>query len=260
MILAIDIGNTNIVFALYQDNGIEIFNIRHSTEYKKTKDEYGIFLLNFLSSNNINLVDIKGVIIASVVPQLNYVFRSMSINHLGHTPLFIGDDSVKVNLDIKINNPHTLGADRVASSIGAIKKYEGKIILVDCGTATTFDVIGDRNDFIGGVIAPGVMTSIKSLHESTSLLPLFDIKKPSRVVAKTLGDALHAGIFYGSIGMIERIIAEVKASLPGGGNGYKVVAIGGLAKIFEGHVSSIDVFDETLTMFGLFEVYNFNKK
>ncbi len=260
MILTIDIGNTNIVFALYKDSGTEVFNIRHSTEYKKTEDEYGIFLLNFLSNNHIKLDDIKGVIVASVVPQLNYVFRAMSVNHLGYTPIFVGDDEVKIDLDIKINNPHTLGADRVASSIGAIKKYKGKIILVDCGTATTFDVIGDQNDFVGGIIAPGVMTSIKSLHESTALLPLFDIKKPSRVVAKTLGDALHAGIFYGSIGMIERIIAEIKTTLPHNGKDYKVVAIGGLAKIFEGDISSIDIFDKNLTMFGLLEIYNFNKK
>lgn len=260
MILTIDIGNTNIVFALYKDNGVEVFNIRHSTEYKKTADEYGVFLLNFLSNHNVKHVDIKGIIIASVVPQLNYVFRTMSVKHLGQTPLFVGDGEVKINLDIKINNPHTLGADRVASSVGAIKKYGKKIIIVDCGTATTFDVIGDQNDFIGGVIAPGVMTSIKSLHESTALLPLFDIKKPSRVVAKSLGDALHAGIFYGSIGMIERIIAEIKSTLPSAGNDYKVVAIGGLARIFEDHISSIDMFDKDLTMFGLLEIYNFNKK
>ncbi len=260
MILTIDIGNTNIVFVLYNNNGSEVLNIRHSTEHNKTKDEYAMFLLNFLLHYNIKAKDIKGVILASVVPQLNHVFRALAEKHLGCKALFIGDKDVKIELDIKINNPHTLGADRVASSVGAIKKYKKNIILVDCGTATTFDVIGENNDFVGGIIAPGIMTSVKSLHKSTALLPLFDIQEPSCVIAKSLGDALHAGIFYGSIGMIERIVAQIKLSLPNNGSGYRVVAIGGLSRVFEGHISLIDIFDKNLTTFGLFEVYKFNRK
>ncbi len=259
MILTIDIGNTNIVFSGYPNAGKQSFSVRHATEVNKTSDQYGLFLLNQLQRHGIPLIDIKNVVVASVVPQLNFVIRMMSQDYFGVKAEFIGDQDLKIPLNIKIDFPHTLGADRIASSIAAIVKYHKRVILIDCGTATTIDAIGDDRDFIGGVIAPGIMTSIKSLHKSTALLPIYNFQKPNKVLATNTEDALHAGIFYGAIGMIERIVKEMKKELPSGGSDYKVVAIGGLSKVFEKYADFVDIFDEDLTSLGLYHIYLHNK-
>ena len=254
MILTIDVGNTNIVFAFYKDSKVHSC-FRHSTKYNKTEDEYAVFLLKLMEKSEINSNDIAGVIIASVVPQINNDLIKMCKKFFLKEPLVLGDDNVQFNLKINIDNPKSLGADRIATSVGAIERYKSNMIIVDFGTATTFDIIGKDRDFIGGIIAPGIRTSIESLHKNTALLPLYEVEKPEKIIATSLNDALHTGIFYGSIGMIEKIVSKIKKELD---NEIKVIITGGLSGLFKQHLNCVDIHDEDLTTFGLYKIYTFN--
>lgn len=254
MLLTVDIGNTNIVFAVF--NGEKQFlNVRHSTNAFKTEDEYYLFLKDHIENHGHKFNDIKHIIVASVVPQLNIMVKRLATKYLNIKPRFIGDSDLKINLNIKIDFPTQLGADRIAGSVGAIKKYGNNLILVDFGTATTFDVIGNNNDFIGGVIAPGINTSIKSLHHSTALIPIYEFKKPSKPIPTSSIDALSAGIFYGYIGLVKEIIERLKTSY---GKELKVISTGGEGKIFKENVDLIDYYDPDLVIDGLRQIYKDN--
>lgn len=254
MILTIDVGNTNIVFAFYKDSKIHLC-LRHATEYNKTEDEYAVFLLKLMNKFDITTDNIEGIIIASVVPRINNALIRMCKKYFLKEPLVVGDSNVQFDLKIKIDNPKVVGADRIATSVGAIERYQENMIIVDFGTATTFDIIGNNKDFIGGIIAPGIRTSVESLHKNTALLPLYEVEKPGKIIAKSMNDALHAGIFYGSIGMIEKIVSKIKKELD---NEVKVVITGGLSDLFKKHLNCVDIHDEDLTTFGLYKIYRFN--
>jgi type III pantothenate kinase len=257
MILTIDVGNTDTVLAIYQNDKI-LKNYRVPTKPYKTEKEY-IYLLTDIHSE-MSRQDIEGIMVALVVPDLKNAIAAACKEVLGVNPLFIGDEGVEIDLDIKIDKPKALGADRIANSIAAIKKYKKNIIIVDFGTATNFEVIGENNDFIGGVIAPGINTSVRSLTEAAALLPMYEVERPSKVIATSLEDTLHSGIFYGSLGMINFLIENIKEELRRESKVVsKVVSTGGLGGLFTKHTESIDVYDEHLTTFGLLEIYKFNK-
>ena len=253
MILTIDVGNTDTVFCFYDGEKVAL-NARAATKPYKNLDEYLSFFQEL--KHKIPKSSLEGIIISSVVPTLKALLQASCRKVFDVEPLLLGENNVRVDLNIKIDKPASLGADRIANGVGAIKKYKKNVIIVDFGTATNFDVIGEENDFIGGIIAPGIKTSIQSLHDAAALLPMYEVAKPSKVVATSLEDALHSGIFYGSIGMIEHLIGNIKKELK---KDFKVVSTGGLGGLFTKHTNSIDIYDEHLTTFGLLEIYKFNQ-
>ena len=253
MILTIDVGNTDTVFAFY-DNDQLIENFRGITKPYKSLQEY----INLLEGFKGKIPSkITGIIAATVVPDLKKALYESCIEVFNVKPIFVGDDDVKIDLKVKIDKPHTIGADRVANAIGALKKYQKNIIIADFGTATTFEIVGKDRNYLGGVIAPGIATSVKSLHESAALLPMYKVERPGRVVATSLEDALHSGIFYGSLGMINFLIENIKKELKGD---FKVISTGGLGGLFTQHTKAIDVYEPHLTTSGLLEIYRFNKR
>ena len=251
MILTIDVGNTDTVFAFYKTDKI-VENFRVPTKPYKDKQEYIAILQGFRKK----VPSVEGVIIASVVPVVKDSLFEASYEVFEVLPLLLGNDDVKIDLKVKIDKPKSLGADRVANSIAAIKKFGKNVIVIDFGTATTFEIVGNDNDYIGGVIAPGINTSIRSLHEAAALLPMYEVKRPKKVIATCLDDALHSGIFYGSLGMINFLVENIKRELK---EDFKVISTGGLGGLFTEYTEGIDAYEPDLTTFGLLQIYNFNK-
>lgn len=258
MILTIDVGNSNMKLALYCDGRL-VHSFVAVTKRDRTEDELGILIIEFIKCKQVSAHDVTGIIISSVVPTINDMLELACEKYLRTKPKFVMPISVEIKalLKIKIDHPDRLGADRIATSIGAITRYGSNLIVFNFGTATVCEVIGENSEYIGGMIAPGINTSIKSLHSNTSLLPLYKFSKPSKAIATSTEDALYAGIFYATIGMVERIVREVKAERPGS---YKVVATGGLGHLIQEHTNAIDIYDADLTTFGLYSIYLFNQK
>ena len=253
MILTIDVGNTDTVFAFYSGDKL-LHNFRDPTKPYKKHDGYEALLESFKDKISTSL---EGVIIASVVPDIRDSLKKACEDIFSVKPLFVKDNNVKTDLKAKIDKPETLGADRIANAVGAIKKYQKNVIIADFGTATTFEIIGEDKDYLGGVIAPGISTSVKSLHEAAALLPMYDVERPEKVIATSLEDALHSGIFYGSLGMINFLIESIKKEL---NSDFKVISTGGLGGLFTKYTDAIEVYEPDLTTFGLLEIYRFNNR
>lgn len=251
MILTIDVGNTDTVFAFYSGSNLEN-KFRAETKPYRKYESYNSLLEGFREKIS---ADIEGIIVGSVVPDIREDLEKACESIFGVKPIFIKDDGIKIDLTAKIDKPETLGADRIANAIGAIKKYQKNIIIADFGTATTFEIVGSERDYLGGVIAPGIATSVKSLHEAAALLPIYEVERPERVIATGLEDALHSGIFYGSLGMINFLIENIKRELTGD---FKVISTGGLGGLFTKHTEAIDVYEPDLTTLGLLEIYRNN--
>lgn len=254
MLLAIDVGNTNIVFTVF-DGKSKKLNLRHATDSYRTEDEYYFFLKSLIENASLKTNDIKDIIIASVVPQLNLMLLRLANKYFGVVPLFIGDKNLKINLRIKIDHPEALGADLIAGSVGAINKFGNNLLIIDFGTATTFGIIGDDRDFIGAAIAPGINSSIKALHRSTSLLPLFEFKEPSKVIPTSGEDALSAGIYYGYIGLVKEIVNRFQQAYP---KKLTIIATGGDGENFQSIMPIIDHYDSDLVTDGLRKIYEDN--
>ena len=259
MLLAIDVGNTEIKLSVYNQEKLEC-SFALVTKEDRTHDELGLKILDFLSNKNLLKKEIASIIVASVVPTVNDTLYRACQHYLDITPRFLqvansSKEALKIPLEIKIDHPPSLGADRIAACVGAIHRYPSALIVVNFGTATVCDVVDSTGAYIGGTIAPGINTSIKTLHNCTSLLPMFRFCKPSKTIATSTEDALYSGVFYGTIGGIEKILQELKNNLQ---QDVKVVATGGLAKIISAHTDSIDIFDEDLTTFGLCKIHSFN--
>jgi type III pantothenate kinase len=248
VILTIDVGNTDTVFDFYDGYNL-VRSWRLPTKPYKDK-------LDFIEALQEIKTNVTGIMMACVVPKVRQELIDACAEVFAVKPLAIGDEDIRVDLDIKIDLPKTLGADRVANSIAAITKFGGKVIIVDFGTATTFSIIGDNKDYLGGAIMPGINSAIKGLHESAAMLPLYKIVKPKKVIATCLEDGLQSGIFYGTLGAVSFIIAKMKQELS---DDYKVIATGGLGKFFAEYNEVIEFYDPHLTTFGLLQIYNFNK-
>ncbi|MDX1949143.1 MAG: type III pantothenate kinase [Rickettsiales bacterium] len=247
MLLAIDIGNTNIVFGIFEGkkNGKFLSSFRFETRHNRTADEYFALFQPLFQKLNVKN-KITKVIISSVVPQTDFEIESFCKKHLSINPTKVSEVKNKLNIEIKIDNPNELGADRLVNAISAYDLIKKSCIVIDFGTATTFDVIDENGNYIGGVIASGVNLSIKALQEATSKLPKIAIKKPNKAIGKNTIEAMQAGVYYGYLGMVERIIDEIKSENK---NIKKVIATGGLASFFKS--KKIDLIDENLTLKGL---------
>lgn len=254
MIICLDVGNTNIKFAIY--NGEELkLSFRVATEHKKTSDEYGGQLLSILSTNGISVSDIEGGIISSVVPPLDYTLERMCRNYLKIKPLMLGA-GLKTGLNLRVDNAREVGADRVVNNVAAVKKYGAPLIVIDFGTATTFNVINGNGEFIGGVIAPGIKGSLDSLVNGTAKLPRVEIERPERVIGTNTVTNMQSGIVYGFAGLVEYLVKKVKKEIKA--DKVTTVATGGFSEVIAKEISCIDEVDKLLTLEGLRYLYYLN--
>ena len=255
MLLTIDVGNTNINYGVF--NGKELVaSFRAASILSRTADEYGSVLLNLLSDRNIKKGEIDGIILSSVIPSLNYTILHMCEDFFGIKPLIVGP-GIKTGLNVKVESPKEVGADRIVNSISAFKKYGGPLVVIDFGTATTFNVVDESGCLIGGVIAPGIKTALESLVKNTAQLPTIELCSPKSVIAKNTETNMQAGIIFGFAGLVDNIVGKIKTEL--GVSDLKVIATGGLGKIIAKDTNSIDKVDRTLTLDGLRMIYELNK-
>ena len=253
MLLAIEQGNTNTLFAVH-DGADWIAQWRTATESSRTADEYAVWLSQLLSMHDLKLAALDGCIISSVVPQSIFNLRNLSRRYLNVEPLVIGDN-VELGMPVRILKPSEAGADRLVNAIGAHLVYPGDLIIIDSGTATTFDVVAADGAFEGGVIAPGINLSLQALHEAAAMLPRIAIQKPERVIGKDTVSNMQSGVFWGYVALIEGLVARIKAEW---GRPMTVIGTGGVASLFEGATDSIDRFDPDLTIRGLLEIWRRN--
>ena len=255
MLLAIDLGNTNIKYGVF-DGGELVASFRVSSRISRTADEYGSVLVGLLSDSGINKSDIDGIIFSSVIPALNYTICHMCEFFFGVSPLIVGP-GIKTGLNIKADNPKEVGADIIVNSVSAINKYKGPIVVIDFGTATTFDVINEKSELLGVVIAPGIKTSLEGLVSKTAQLPMVELDAPKTIIGKNTKHCMQAGVIFGFSGLVENILRKIKKEL--GVSEIKVVATGGLGEIIAREVKTIDIVDRTLTLDGLRMIYELNK-
>ncbi|RZJ95257.1 MAG: type III pantothenate kinase [Brevundimonas sp.] len=253
MLLAIEQGNTNTLFAVH-DGDSWIAQWRTATASSRTADEYAVWLSQLLHMNRLSFSDLSGCIISSVVPQSIFNLRNLSRRYMNVEPLVIGEN-VDLGIEVRIAKPAEAGADRLVNAVGAHLMYPGDLILIDSGTATTFDVVAADGAFEGGLIAPGINLSLQALHEAAAKLPRIAIQRPDRVIGKDTVEAMQAGVFWGYIGLIEGLVARIKAEW---GKPMTVIGTGGVASLFEGATPSIDRFDPDLTIRGLLEIWRRN--
>lgn len=256
MILVMDIGNTNIVFGVYEKEKL-LFNWRMGTDKDKTSDEFGIFIVNVLKYENIDIKKIEAVIIASVAPPIMYSLSHAIRKYFNLNPLIIGEN-VKIGIKIKYDNPNEVGADRIVNAVAAYEIYGGPLIVVDFGTATTFCVITSRGEYLGGAICPGIKISADALFRSTSKLPKIEIVKPENVIGKNTVDNIRIGLVYGYVGQVDYLVLKMKEELME--NNIKVIATGGLARLIAGESKVIDEINSHLTLEGLRIMYEKNKQ
>ena len=258
MILVIDIGNTNIKYGLFEGKRLKA-SFRASSSRTKTADEYGVTLSTLLGTQNITARDVTGIIMSSVVPSLNYTLSHMCSYFFGIEPIMVGP-GIKTGLNVKVDNPREVGADRICSSVGAFSKYGGPVIVIDFGTATSVHVVTDRGELIGGAISPGIKGSLESLVNSAAKLPLIELETPPCAIAKNTVTNMQAGVVYGFAGLTEKIVRKMKEELAAlGQKNPKVIATGGLGEIVAREAGCIDVFDRTLTLDGLRYLYEINQ-
>ncbi len=253
MLLAVEQGNTNTLFAVH--NGAEwIAQWRAATEANRTADEYAVWLTQLLNMHGLGFADLDGCIISSVVPQSIFNLRNLSRRYLNIEPLVIGENA-KLGIEVRITKPSEAGADRLVNAIGAHLIYPGDLLLIDSGTATTFDIVAADGAFEGGAIAPGINLSLQALHEAAAKLPRIAIQKPECVIGKDTVACMQSGVFWGYIALIEGMVARMKAEWVAP---LTVVGTGGVASLFEGSTTFIDRFDPDLTIRGLLEIWRRN--
>src|SRR5437899_871720 len=253
MLLAIEQGNTNTLFAVH-DGQRWSAQWRAATHANRTADEYAVWLSQLLGMAGLQLGVFDACIVSSVVPQSIFNLRNLARRYLHVEPLVIGENA-ELGIEVRIDKPSEAGADRLVNAIGAHVAYPGELIVIDSGTATTFDLIGADGAMEGCAIAPGINLSMEALHQAAAKLPRVAIQKPQRVIGTDTVGAMQSGVFWGYIALIEGLIARIKAER---GAPLTVVATGGVASLFHGATMSIDHFDSDLTIRGLLEIWRRN--
>jgi type III pantothenate kinase len=246
MLLAIDLGNTNTVFGVYDASDELVMHWRLSTQRERTVDEYGILLRNLFSLETIDAKKIKRIIIASVVPPLDPVLHEMSVNYFSVEPVFVTHENA--GIDILYDDPRQVGADRIVNAVAALKRYGKPAIVVDFGTATTFDAITSAGEYGGGVIAPGIVISAEALYEHAAKLPRIEIQKPRDVIGKSTVESMQSGLFFGYVSLVDGIIARMRNEL---GADTRVIGTGGQAPLISKETKLIETVDANLTLDGL---------
>ena len=254
MLFVVDVGNTNITYGVYDGEQLKT-TFRMMSKVQHTSDEYGIQIIELLKANDISPDNIDGCIVASVVPNVMHSLVGGLTRYLNVDPLIVG---AGIKTGIITENPKEIGPDRIVDAVGAYEKYGGPILVLDFGTATTYDLITEKGEFTAGITAPGLRISAKALWEDTAKLPEVEIKKPASILAQETISSMQAGLVYGQIGQTEYIINQVKKE--SGYDELKVVATGGLGRIISEETDLIQVYDSSLTLEGLRLIYNKNRK
>jgi type III pantothenate kinase len=260
MLLTLDVGNSNTVLGLYRHNSDELVTSwRISTLRAQTVDEYGVLLLNLFSMRKIEATEVSSIIISSVVPPLDSTLRQVCERYFNLKAMFV-EPGIKTGMPILVDNPAELGADRLVNGVAAFARYGGPCIVVDFGTATTFDVISAKGEYIGGVIAPGLAISAEALFARAAKLSRVDVKKPAKVVGTNTVAHMQSGLYYGYIGLVdgilERILNETRSP---DSPAPKIIATGGLARLIVEDSRFIDTIDDMLTLDGLRLIYERNR-
>lgn len=255
MILCIDVGNTNITIGVFKGDEL-ICNYRLNTKVRRTSDEYGFLIKNFLDNAKIDCEDIEGVIVSSVVPKVMHSFRNGIVKFIGIEPLVMGP-GVKTGISVQLENPRSVGADRIADVAGAVHEYGTPLLVVDFGTATTYDYVDENGVFKAGAIGVGIESGANALWGQTAQLPEVEIKKPRSVLGKNTQTAMQAGIFYQFLGGFEKTVEAFRKET---GQDFKVIATGGLGRVICEHTNQIDVYDPNLIFKGLKVIYEKTKE
>lgn len=254
MLLAIDVGNTNVVFAVCA--GSEIRCEWRAVTKSRTADEYAGILAPLLSVQGLSFRDFDAAVISNVVPAAQFDLRQLCRRFFQCEPMVVGDPVIDPGIKIKIDHPETMGADRIVNAVAAHERYPGDLIIIDFGTATNFDVVSADGCHMGGVIAPGVNLSAKALHEAAAMLPRVAVARTAKVIAKDTMPAMQSGLYWGYLGLMEGLVAHIKTEYE---KPMTVVATGGLASLFYRQTHVIDHLDRDLTIRGLVQVYERNK-
>ena len=256
MILCIDVGNTNIKYAVFDRSELKV-SFRVSTDLKRTSDEYGAQIVDMLSVNRISPAEIKGGIFSSVVPSLDYTIEHMLRVYFDIVPKQIAP-GMKTGLKMRVDNAHEVGADRIVNNVSALKKYGcgNPMVVIDFGTATTFNILGADGEFIGGVIAPGIKGALDSLVSGTAKLPRVEIEAPKSVIATNTVTNMQAGIVFGFAGLVQFIVKKIKKELKT--SDVLTIATGGFSETIAKETDCIDVIDRMLTLDGLKYLYDLN--
>jgi len=257
LLLVVDVGNTNIVLGVYEDEKL-LYDWRIATDKDKTSDEYGLLLDQIFKYNGLNLRDVENVIISSVVPPLMHTLSAMSMKYFNVKPIVVGP-GVKTGMNIKYDNPREVGSDRIVNAVAAYERYGGPIIIVDFGTAITFCAVSRKGEYLGGAIAPGIKISSEALFLRTAKLPKVEISKPKTVIAKNTINSIQSGLVYGYIGMVDYIIEKMMEEMKEEGEDIKVLATGGFANLIASDSKYIQKIDKLLTLEGLRIIFNRNK-
>lgn len=261
MLLAFDVGNSNIVLGVFKDGKL-ITNWRIETDPRKSADEYGMLVNQLFQYEGLKTTDVKDVIISTVVPSVLFTLQHLSMKYFNKRAITV-ESGVKTGLIVKYDNPKQVGADRIVNAVAAIQKYGGPLIVIDFGTATTFCAITDKAEYLGGTIAPGLKITSDALFEKTSKLPKVELEEPGLTICKNTIQSMQSGLVYGHMGMVDYIVRNMKkelAAIVGEEKKITVVATGGLSTLIDGGVDCIDVVDKMLTLEGLEIIYQKNKK
>ena len=256
MILVVDVGNTNITFGVYQGEKL-CATFRMMSKTPHTSDEYGVQIVDLLERNEIGREQLTGAIVASVVPNVMHALVGAVVKYVKLTPLIVGP-GVKTGIRVITANPYEVGSDRIVDAVAAYEKYGGPVLVLDFGTATTYDYVTADGCFAAGITAPGIRTAARALWQEAAKLPEIEIIKPKTILAQETISSMQAGLVYGQIGQTEYIIRQVKKET--GLKDMKVVATGGLGRIISAETDTIDIYDSTLTLDGLRIIYHKNKK
>jgi type III pantothenate kinase len=255
MLLAIDAGNTNIVFAIF-DGDRKLRSWRMATDHNRTGDDYAVWLTQLMSLIGLRPADITDAILASVVPPATFSLTRLCKDHFGISPMMVGSPEVSLGIQAKVDFPNEVGVDRLVNALGAQAVHETPLIVVDIGTATTFDVVDEAGDFVGGIIAPGPNSALEALHRIAAKLPRIEIERPERVIGKGTVGAMRSGIYWGYVGLIEGLLTRIQEEF---GRPMTIVATGGLSGLFTKATNMKHDNDPEITERGLRVIYERNK-
>ena len=258
MLLAIDVGNTNTVLGLYKLEGVKPELAAHwriTSHRSQTSDEYGVIFVNLFEMNKLSPSQVKHIIISSVVPPVDSTLRQVCEDYFYTKPLFV-EPGIKTGMPVLVDNPAELGADRLVNSVAAFERYGGPCVVVDFGTATTFDVVSAKGEYLGGAIAPGLGLSAEALFSRAARLTRVDIKRPAKVIGTNTVTHLQSGLYFGYIGLVDGILERIEAEL---GQKPRVIATGGLARQIAEDSRFISEIDDMLTLDGLLILFERNR-